>query len=558
MFVWSCLLSVATQAQSVRVEAGVEYIPAGQSIQLPIVTDEFTDIDAFQFSLSWDTSFLTFQEVASFGLPLLTEANFGTSQANEGYLTVLWTGNLVNGETLLQGDSLFTIRFTTNHACLLSSVFSFPEEPLQPRFLRFDGLDPVALDFELTDSPLITFCPLQLDSIIVNDNPCFGDSLGGIFPSVSGGVLPYEFLWSNGSTSGTLDSLQAGSYSYVVNDAIGNELVIDSILVSEGPLLVLELGNDTILCSEEQFSINGTSLGVTEIEWFWDGNFWEETIVPELNITQSGTYFVIGTDDAGCEVADTIQILFAEVPEAIILTPDTTVCQGDSLLLEGMLGEETTYNWSAAGGILSEEGSPTPIAYNIDSTAVYTLVTSNSCGLDTAMILVNTSNSDVSAGRDTCIAVGSDIVLGASGGVIYQWINTEYELSDYTIPNPTTTPVDSTWYVVEITDAFNCRYLDSVFVAVIEDPFRFIPSVNILTPNNDGHNDQLIFPGLEKYAASQLQVFNRWGDLVYKSNDYNNDWDGTMNGKLVPAGVYFYNLRIETQERRQTLTIITP
>ena len=268
MLLGSCLLNVATQAQSVRIEAGVEYIPAGQSIQLPIVTDEFTDIDAFQFSLSWDTSFLSFQGVASFGLPLFTEANFGISQTNEGYLTVLWTGNLVNGETLLQGDSLFTIRFTTNQACLLSSVFSFPEEPLQPRFLRFDGLNPVALDFELTDSPLITFCPLQLDSIIVNDNPCFGDSLGSIFPSVSGGILPYDFLWSNGSTSGTLDSLVAGSYSYVVSDAIGNELVIDSILVSEGSLLVLELGNDTILCSEEQFSINGTSLGVTEIDWF--------------------------------------------------------------------------------------------------------------------------------------------------------------------------------------------------------------------------------------------------------------------------------------------------
>jgi gliding motility-associated-like protein len=66
-------------------------------------------------------------------------------------------------------------------------------------------------------------------------------------------------------------------------------------------------------------------------------------------------------------------------------------------------------------------------------------------------------------------------------------------------------------------------------------------SFNIFTPNGDGHNDVLYFTNLHLYKESELHVFNRWGNKVFESKNYNNDWDG---GGL-PAGTYYYILDLK-------------
>ncbi|MEX2379389.1 MAG: gliding motility-associated C-terminal domain-containing protein, partial [Vicingaceae bacterium] len=70
-----------------------------------------------------------------------------------------------------------------------------------------------------------------------------------------------------------------------------------------------------------------------------------------------------------------------------------------------------------------------------------------------------------------------------------------------------------------------------------------IKPTNVFTPNGDGVNDFLAFDLLELYPGSKLQVFNRWGKLIYEDNDYYNDWDGGDN----PAGTYFYILDINDE-----------
>jgi gliding motility-associated-like protein len=65
---------------------------------------------------------------------------------------------------------------------------------------------------------------------------------------------------------------------------------------------------------------------------------------------------------------------------------------------------------------------------------------------------------------------------------------------------------------------------------------------NTITPNGDGKNDKFIIGGLEKYPGSRIRIYNRWGSEVYRSEGYNNDWDG---GNLT-SGVYFYVLEVKT------------
>ncbi|MEM6317523.1 MAG: gliding motility-associated C-terminal domain-containing protein [Bacteroidota bacterium] len=70
----------------------------------------------------------------------------------------------------------------------------------------------------------------------------------------------------------------------------------------------------------------------------------------------------------------------------------------------------------------------------------------------------------------------------------------------------------------------------------------FVP--NVITPNNDGRNDAFRVPCVANQPQSQLKVFNRWGDLVYESDNYENDWTGTYNGDPLPNGTYFYLLKM--------------
>lgn len=64
---------------------------------------------------------------------------------------------------------------------------------------------------------------------------------------------------------------------------------------------------------------------------------------------------------------------------------------------------------------------------------------------------------------------------------------------------------------------------------------------NAFTANNDGLNDK--FYWLPVFVKEfYLQIYNRWGELIFETKDKNQPWDGTYNGKNVPADVYFYKL----------------
>jgi len=80
---------------------------------------------------------------------------------------------------------------------------------------------------------------------------------------------------------------------------------------------------------------------------------------------------------------------------------------------------------------------------------------------------------------------------------------------------------------------------------------EFEGNPNAITPNGDGKNDQLIFDQLffEDFNDSELVIFNRWGDIIYKESPYNNDWQGLgTDGIALPEGTYYYILRLHIGE----------
>jgi len=90
----------------------------------------------------------------------------------------------------------------------------------------------------------------------------------------------------------------------------------------------------------------------------------------------------------------------------------------------------------------------------------------------------------------------------------------------------------------EVPEGTSCKYGDAVVADACE---VIVKPTNVFTPNGDGINDVLRFDLLELFNGNTLQVYNRWGKIVYESNDYQNDWDG---GDL-KEGTYFYVLDID-------------
>jgi gliding motility-associated-like protein len=90
----------------------------------------------------------------------------------------------------------------------------------------------------------------------------------------------------------------------------------------------------------------------------------------------------------------------------------------------------------------------------------------------------------------------------------------------------------------------------TVRLSLLKQDINDIEIPNAITPNGDGINETFVFPQLEfeaaRYPKSELIIFNRWGDIIYESQPYYNDWNGVdRNGNPLPQGTYYYVLRLD-------------
>jgi gliding motility-associated-like protein len=134
---------------------------------------------------------------------------------------------------------------------------------------------------------------------------------------------------------------------------------------------------------------------------------------------------------------------------------------------------------------------------------------------------------------------GGNIILLGSGsgasGLKYLWTPST-ALNSNTIANPKASPVTDITYTLKVTSSEGCADTDIVFVKVLLAPV--IP--NAFSPNGDGINDKWEITSLESYPGCTVDVYNRYGQVIFRSVGYTKPWDGTYQSKPVPAGTYYY------------------
>ena len=162
----------------------------------------------------------------------------------------------------------------------------------------------------------------------------------------------------------------------------------------------------------------------------------------------------------------------------------------------------------------------------------------------------------VNAGADRIIIAGDSTILKATADgddLVYLW-TPDFNISSSTALNPTIKPGADIEYTLSAVSKYGCVNNDETFVKVVED--IFIP--NAFTPNGDGKNDHWKIPFLDPFFDAEVIVFNRYGELVYRSKGVTVSWDGTINGKQQLPGTYVYMVTIKQGgfQKTGTLTLI--
>ena len=150
--------------------------------------------------------------------------------------------------------------------------------------------------------------------------------------------------------------------------------------------------------------------------------------------------------------------------------------------------------------------------------------------------------------EESLVSLGENVVLETEvfpidNSIQYRWSNADLLDCD-DCPEPTYTALQPNFFAVTVTDENNCTATDSVLIQI--NPNREIYIPNVFSPNNDGINDRFgLYGGGALQEIVFLRIFDRWGNLVYEQESLPSGasslgWDGTFNGRDVPAGVYSY------------------
>lgn len=167
-----------------------------------------------------------------------------------------------------------------------------------------------------------------------------------------------------------------------------------------------------------------------------------------------------------------------------------------------------------------------------------------SCRIASNIVAVNIhANPVVNAGPDRIVFTGDSVTLAATvtgETPLYYWAPPNY-LNSINLLNPATSPPTDISYTLFATSAYGCKNKDEVLIKAVAG--IFVPTA--FTPNKDGKNDNWHIPFLDPQFDAAVNVFNRFGQLVYHTEGQIVDWDGNLKGVPQAAGVYVYHIRFK-------------
>jgi gliding motility-associated-like protein len=281
-------------------------------------------------------------------------------------------------------------------------------------------------------------------------------------------------------------------------------------------------------------------------------NHWlpNNEITPSINVTQSGTYAVEVTNSFGCTSTSTNQsiVVFANTINPQVAYNDT-VCNGIQFNIIASGTGVISYLWNTSD-------TTAIITPTISSQTAFsvTMTDNNGCTADSTFLVdvypfPDAIDDNNSTNQDT--AVSTFVIfndnMGGTLNVTTQPLNgTTTVTGDSILYTPLPGFYGPDFFIYTLCSKDCPTQCDTARVTIIVDQVLPLLIPGGFSPNGDGQNDVFFIQGLSNYPQNSLTIINRWGDIIYMANPYNNDWDGTSNTGInitsgtVTDGTYFY------------------
>ncbi|MBS1669540.1 MAG: gliding motility-associated C-terminal domain-containing protein [Bacteroidetes bacterium] len=263
-----------------------------------------------------------------------------------------------------------------------------------------------------------------------------------------------------------------------------------------------------------------------------------------LTFNKSGKLKIFAQPSACDRLKDSAEIMvYAPVP-LIDLGSDAIYCPGRTYLLDASSPDFKTYQW--------QDGSMGNI-YFVSAPGTYSVMATDHCDrqyFDTIRIMGK--DFGIALGKDSTICKSESMILSVPAGYLsYNWAPS-YKTTHLDPNKIEVSPEISTSYTVEI-EVFNgCKISDTINIVVGDcDQYLYFPTG--FTPNNDGLNDRfrpIAGGGIIKY---ELQIYDRWGQLVFRTTDKTSGLDGKFKGHVQDNGVFVWQCKYQFYGKQEKL-----
>lgn len=420
---------------------------------------------------------------------------FGDSIAltSQGDTLYAWANSL-NPSVIISNDSILTVNPTTN-----TIYYDYSNGDTAEYIVNVMGNGALKLG---NDTNLCPRYSLLLNAAISNST----------------------YLWQDGSTNYKYEVTQGGIYWVQVTNSCG--IFTDTITVTYNTIPV-NLGADKTLCIGQSLTL---SPNISNATYLWQNFSINQSLFIPSWISTSGEYWVIVSDTNGCGI-DTIYIDYLPFFNNDFLINDTSLCDGDTLLIKAP-APNNNYQWSTGS---------TDSSIIVTQTGSYWVEVNNQCYTesDTANITFKPTPY-FELGNDLILCDNEKLVLGVNtipNAIV--WWNTSFTISTIIIEKEGQYIATASYQGCYFKDTINITYENCEIILKIP---------NVFTPNADGFNDLFQLNG-ENINTINIKILNRWGQLVFESNDINHSWNGvTKEGKTCNEGTYFYVITAKNEQ----------
>ena len=403
----------------------------------------------------------------------------------------------------------------------------------------------------ITEPDVLTMTLNPQDAIL-----CYGEQ-DTLQAFGSGGTLPYSYNWDNGSTSNyTFVSPTVDTYYTVsITDVNGCATAIDSVLVEVSAPLTANFPDDIEGCPGESVNLNMEGIGgQPNYEYYWEGL--DETSQNVSFVVDSSQIIIAYLDDqCGQQLIDTININIHTSPNVSFTSSDDVGCAPFTVdIINTTPPDEMGSNctWTIDGTEYTDCAGFThtftePTCYDI----TFEMETNEGCDFEVTeeyfICVVEDPVADFSFSPEDPTELTNQIEFsnGSSGEETYYWSFENNGSS--TEENPTlqlnTVMNDETIEAcLEVTSIYGCKDTTCKLITFKPEFAVYVP--NAFTPDGDAYNKTFrpVFPPDVDIKEYELLIFNRWGEVLFESHNYNIGWDGTYGGNLVRDGVYIWKI----------------